>query len=221
MSLDSPEEKSESSKSSFTLVPRSHSWRQSIRDHAKESRKMLRKTLVCVLEFPKSLVNIGAIVRNVNGLGTSKLYIIGNFMPKDLQSETIGHASAGADKWTYMRVFPSTVACFDYLEEKKFVSVVTSPHCKEACNVKLEDHDWKQYKKLAIWFGNESTGVSGEALSRVRTCVQLPMGGMVESLNLASCNAIVLHWIARERKRQFLGTNGTAFNASVLETIRV
>jgi tRNA (guanosine-2'-O-)-methyltransferase len=88
------------------------------------------------------------------------------------------------------------------LDKNGFVSVVTSPHVKDSTieNVTLEEYRWSKHKRLALWFGNESGGISQEAVQRAKRCVQIPMCGMVESLNLASCSAIVMAHVRAQRR---------------------
>ena len=46
--------------------------------------------------------------------------------------------------------------------------------------------------KLAIWFGNESRGISDEAVQRSEACISIPMFGMIESLNLGILDSLFL-----------------------------
>ena len=58
--------------------------------------------------------------------------------------------------------------------------------------------------RLAVWFGNESKGLSQAALRLVREsgeagCMTVPMLGMVESLNIAATVAVCLTEVTRQR----------------------
>ncbi len=68
--------------------------------------------------------------------------------------------------------------------------MVTSPHVKGKHYVSLTTGDFTRYKKLAVWFGNEVSGVSGFAVGQSELCVSIPMYGpmygIVESLNLGT-----------------------------------
>ncbi len=52
-----------------------------------------------------------------------------------------------------------------------------------------------------MWFGNESRGISVEALNEADMCIQIPMGGIVESLNLGTSAGIVLSYVGYQRLR--------------------
>ena len=53
---------------------------------------------------------------------------------------------------------------------------------------------------LAVWFGNESRGVSELAVNKSEMCVSIPMFGMIESLNLGTTSGIVLYEITKQRR---------------------
>ena len=64
----------------------------------------------------------------------------------------------------------------------------------------LAKGDYTKHKKLAVWFGNESRGISETAVSRSEMCVNIPMFGMVESLNLGTSTGIVLYEVTKQRR---------------------
>jgi tRNA (guanosine-2'-O-)-methyltransferase len=169
---------------------------------AKESRCT---TLIAVLENPKTLENIGSVIRNVDGLGVQKLYVIdgNNLLPSDWETmrgrSSLNKISASAIKWTYVRRFPNTLSCIDHLQRKKYVSVVTSPHVKGRKNFSLDVAKFTQ-KRLAVWFGNESRGISELAVDKSEFCVSIPMCGIIESLNLGTCSGIVLYEVTKQRR---------------------
>ena len=54
--------------------------------------------------------------------------------------------------------------------------------------------------KLAVWFGNESRGLSDMAIENSKACINIPMYGIVESLNLGTTSGIVLYEITKQRR---------------------
>ncbi len=100
--------------------------------------------------------------------------------------------SASASKWVYVHVFSSTKECLTYLRKKGYVSKATSPHIYGKDNIMLDKAKFTD-RKLAIWFGNETRGLSDEALNAYKQCIQLPMSGIVESLNLSVTTGIILY----------------------------
>ena len=53
--------------------------------------------------------------------------------------------------------------------------------------------------RLAIWVGNEARGLSAAALGALELLVTIPMAGMVESLNVSCCAAVMVAEAVRQR----------------------
>jgi tRNA (guanosine-2'-O-)-methyltransferase len=163
------------------------------------------KHLIAVIEDPKDIRNIGTVIRNVNALGVEKVYIVDprRALPEDWQEmrekKSLFDTSVSAIKWTFVRRFDTTEACLEHLEKNRFISIVTSPHVKGQRNVILQEGDYTQ-AKLAVWFGNETRGISEIAVKRSAICVSIPMFGMIESLNLGTTSGIVLYEITKQRR---------------------
>ncbi|MCT4580525.1 MAG: hypothetical protein N4A35_03835 [Flavobacteriales bacterium] len=161
--------------------------------------------LIAVLENPNFILNIGSVVRNINGLGIDQLLVVDglnrleNNLEELRQRKSILKHSNGAIKWTEVKVLNTTIECFDYLDQLGFVSIGTTPHplCK---NQTLLRHADLTTPKLAIWFGNESSGLSSTAIEKCQSCVSIAMNGKVESLNLSTTTGIVLYEALRQRK---------------------
>ncbi len=150
--------------------------------------------------------NIGTIIRNVNALGVEKAYIVDprKSLPDDWQDmrelNSISKVSVSAIKWSFVKRFDSTQDCIAHLQQNNFVSIVTSPHVKGKSNAVLGEVDYTVHAKLAIWFGNESRGISDVAVDHAVLCVSIPMFGMIESLNLGTTSGIVLYEVTKQRR---------------------
>jgi tRNA (guanosine-2'-O-)-methyltransferase len=180
--------------------------KSSLRARADKIKDFRCKNLIAVIEYPSDLRNIGTIIRNVNALGVEKAYVVTDHesVPEDWQEmrgrPALNAISASAIKWSFVRKFHDTESCLGHLERNGFVSVVTSPHTKGRTNVILHEADYTKFKKLAVWFGNEGIGISRLALERSELCVNIPMFGIIESLNLGTSSGIVLYEITRQRR---------------------
>ena len=160
------------------------------------------------MENPKLIENVATVVRNVDTLGVSKIYVIDkyNIIPKDrekiIKNTKLTGISCTANKYVYIRRFETTKECIEYLEKNKYKSMVTSPHIKtnkEDYNINLNDGEYTQ-KKLAVWFGNESHGITEEAINGSIKNIRIETCGIIESLNLATSTGIVLYTIMRQRQ---------------------
>ena len=178
----------------------------SVRARADAIKPFVCKNLIAVIEDPSDIRNIGTVIRNVNALGVEKVYVVDpqHRLPDDWQDmrerPSLSKTSVSAVKWSFVRRFDSTDACFDHLERKNFQSMVTSPHVKGRRNVYLHEGDYTEYAKLAVWFGNEARGISDRAVERSCMCVAIPMFGMIESLNLGTSSGIVLYEVTKQRR---------------------
>jgi tRNA (guanosine-2'-O-)-methyltransferase len=178
----------------------------SLRAKADKIKDFRCKNLIAVIEYPNDLRNIGTVIRNVNALGVEKAYIVTDHksLPDDWQEmrgwRALNAFSASAIKWSFVKTFHDTESCLVHLERNGFVSIVTSPHIMGRKNVILHEADYTEYKKLAVWFGTEGVGISALALERSELCVNIPMFGIIESLNLGTSSGIVLYEITRQRR---------------------
>ena len=179
--------------------------RTSLRKKADSVKNCRCKNLIAVLEEPQNFRNIAQTVRNINALGVEKLYIIdsqGN-MPNDWHEmrndSKLIKASSSAIKWSFVKTFKSTRECIDHLNKNNFISMVTSPHRKGKKNIILHEGKYTRMR-LAVWFGSESRGISEEAIEISAACINIPMCGIIESLNLGTSTGIVLYEIAKQRR---------------------
>jgi tRNA (guanosine-2'-O-)-methyltransferase len=178
----------------------------SLRARADKIKDFRCKNLIAVIEEPDDIRNLGTIIRNVNALGVEKAYVVSskNWLPddwQDMRSRSKLHAvSASAIKWSFVKKFTTTEDCLTHLQKNGFISIVTSPHTKGRKNVVLHEADYTKFKKLAVWFGNEAVGISAVALEHSQLCVNIPMFGIIESLNLGTSSGIVLYEIGKQRR---------------------
>jgi tRNA (guanosine-2'-O-)-methyltransferase len=179
----------------------------SLRARADKIASFRCKNLIAVIEHPDDIKNIGTVIRNVNALGVEKAYVVTDrkLVPQQWEQmrsqRKLSALSASAIKWSFVKVFKDTDSCLDHLEKNGFISVVTSPHMKGRNNAILHEHDYTGYKKLAVWFGNEGTGISKLAAQKSAACINIPMYGIIESLNLGTSSGIVLYEITKQRRK--------------------
>jgi tRNA (guanosine-2'-O-)-methyltransferase len=184
---------------------KSENKKSSLRIKADKAKELRCKNLIAVLEEPTDFKNIGTVVRNINALGVEKLYIVDGKqrLPKEWdemrERKSLLKPSVSAIKWSFVKTFSSTEECIEHLENKRFISIATSPHTKEKTNLLLQNGNYTQ-KRLAVWFGNESRGISDVAVNNCEACVQIEMAGIIESMNLATSTGIVLYEITKQRR---------------------
>ncbi len=157
-----------------------------IRDRIRQVKHLQNKYFICVLENPKDIVNIASAMRNISAFGIEKLYVIGeNDIVSDFETartnKHLKNVSVGANKWVFVKRFKTATDCIEHLRNNEYTIAVTSSHLKGKMNVNLYEETFTQ-KRLAVWFGNESKGVSEEASNAADLCIQIPMGGINSQL---------------------------------------
>ena len=159
--------------------------RKSLREKADRASIYRSKTLVCVVENPKNIKNLAGIIRTAEALGVGKVYLIDNGrlkLPGNWQNmrndPKLLNLSASGIKWLFVKKFSSTTECLQHLAKKNFVNVGTSSHAQGKKDVPLSEGKYTQHH-LAVWFGNETRGMTQEALGACDFCIQIPMHGII------------------------------------------
>lgn len=186
-----------------------------IRDRVRQVKHLQNKYYICVLENPRDVVNIASAMRNISAFGVEKLYVVGNNkLVKDFETSRnnkhLKNVSVGANKWVFVKQFDTAADCIAHLRKDRYTIAVTSSHIKGKENVNLYEETFTQ-KRLAVWFGNEAKGISDEAANEADMCIQIPMGGIVESLNLGTSTGIILSYISYQRLRFIFDNNKAKF----------
>lgn len=186
-----------------------------VRDRIRQVKHLQNKYYICVLENPTDIVNIASAMRNISAFGVEKLYVVGNnALVKDFETSRnnkhLKNVSVGANKWVFVKQFDTTADCIAHLRENRYTIAVTLSHIKGKENVNLYEDTFIQ-KRLALWFGNEAKGISAEAAAEADMCIQIPMGGIVESLNLGTSTGIILSYIGYQRLRFIFDNNKARF----------
>jgi tRNA (guanosine-2'-O-)-methyltransferase len=157
------------------------------------------RTLTVVMEAFCDPQNVNAVLRTCEAFGIQELHAIeGPMKPYDRNRKI----SQNADKWLDVRRWSSTRECLAALKADGFAIYVT--HLDEAARPLGE---LSFAGKVALVFGNESRGVSAEALALADACYAIPMRGFVQSLNVSVAAAISLAK-AVERREADRGRHG-------------
>jgi tRNA (guanosine-2'-O-)-methyltransferase len=147
--------------------------------------------LTVILENVHDPHNVSAILRSCDAAGIMEVQLVytSEKFPK------LGKkSSASAKKWVEHRNFGSVSECFEKLHDEGFVVYVT--HLGKR-TTSLYDLDLT--KKVALAFGNEHRGVSEEASNLADGNFEIPMFGMIQSLNVSVACAVTLFEAVRQR----------------------
>jgi tRNA (guanosine-2'-O-)-methyltransferase len=150
--------------------------------------------LTVVLENVHDPHNIGAVLRSCDAVGVLAVHTI--YTIEEMPTRAYARSTSGsASKWIGVTHHESVGACYGLLREQSHriaVGALTSE------SVDLYGADLTV--PIALVFGNEQRGASGEAVSAADFAIQIPMMGMVESLNISVACAVTLFEALRQRR---------------------
>jgi tRNA (guanosine-2'-O-)-methyltransferase len=157
------------------------------------------RTLTVVMEAFCDPQNVNAVLRTCDAFGVQELHVIeGPMKPYDRNKKI----SLNADKWLDVHRWKSTAECLAQLKAQGFAIYVT--HLDKGTRALAE---LSFAGKVALVFGNESRGVSDEAVALADATFAIPMRGFVQSFNVSVAAAITLAR-AVERREVERGRHG-------------
>ncbi|PIA39490.1 hypothetical protein AQUCO_02600143v1 [Aquilegia coerulea] len=167
-----------------------------ILDVRKERMKKVvqnRSYSVClVVEGLTDYGNVSATCRSADALGFQSIHVVSCDSSKRYRDNR--HVSMGAEKWLDIEVWNSTQECFNVLKSRGY-RIATTHVGMDA--VSIYDMDWSV--PTAIVVGNESRGISQEALELSDMHCSIPMRGMVDSFNVSVAAGILMHQAVCDR----------------------
>ena len=148
--------------------------------------------LTVVLENIHDPHNVSAILRSCDAVGVVRAELLYTLEP----FPKIGKkSSSSANKWVERRKHTSVSECIATLRQEGFAVLATrlAPGAKPL-------YDFDLTGRTAFILGNEHRGVSDEAAQQADALIQIPMMGMIESLNVSVAAAVCLYEALRQRR---------------------
>lgn len=150
------------------------------------------KTCVLVLDNLRSVENTGSIFRTAEGVGVSKIILVGTtpapldrFGRKRADFAKVSLGSEEMLQWEYKKEINEAL---QELRENNFYIIAL-----EQADKSIDIKDCQAGEKFALVVGNEVDGVSPEALELSDQIVEIPMHGKKESLNVSVSCGIALY----------------------------
>jgi tRNA (guanosine-2'-O-)-methyltransferase len=165
------------------------------KERIKKAKQVLshrQPDLRIALEEVTNTHNASAVVRTCDAAGIMYVEIISATMEPFPVNRAI---STRAEKWLKLNYHSSTSACLKHLKAEGF-TIVTTHLGEEAIPYTNLDYT----DPTVIVFGNESEGISEEALELADHVIKIPMVGMVQSLNLSVAVGIILYEAMKQRQ---------------------
>lgn len=147
--------------------------------------------LTLVIENIHDPHNVSAMLRSADAVGVKEVqlvYTVEKFPKLGKKS------SASATKWVERKKYSSVKECYDKLHSEGFKIYATHLGKDSKSLYELDLN-----KKVVLVFGNEHHGVSKEAADLADGNFQIPMVGMIQSLNVSVACAVTLYEAMRQR----------------------
>lgn len=138
--------------------------------------------------------NASALVRHCEAFGVQNLHTVETLCTFNPNVNIV----RGTDKWIDIHRHPSTLDAIKSLKAEGYRIVATSPH-RQSCTPESFD---VTKGKFAIVLGTEKTGISDEVIAEADEFLKIPMCGMVESLNVSACAAIIVYMLSERIRHE-------------------
>jgi tRNA (guanosine-2'-O-)-methyltransferase len=152
------------------------------------------RSLVVVMEAFCDPQNVNAVLRTCDAFGVQEVHVVEGPMKAWDRNKKI---SQNADKWLDVTRWTSTPECLGALRARGYAIYVT---WLGEGTVGLDALDFSG--PVALVFGNESRGVSDEALALADARYAIPMRGFSQSLNVSVAAAVSLFRAVDRRESQ-------------------
>lgn len=152
-------------------------------------KTMKRHPFYLILENVYDTYNVGGLFRLADALGVEKMYLCGQ--TEIPPNHKIKKASIGTYKivpWVYKETASQAVA--ELPKGTQIVAVEQDPRSRPYTEIAYN-------APVALIVGNETTGVTYEALSLATDIAEIPMWGINKSLNVIVSAAIVSYHVMK------------------------
>ena len=166
--------------------------------------------LVLVLDNLRSAANVGSIYRSADACGCLEILTTGiTPHPNGNGAEKLAKSALGAERIVTSRHFTTTKQALEFLREERpnllLVGMETTDRSKCYTDVQYpgselpnSGEDLTQYPGVALFLGNEVSGVDTDIMPELDQVVEIPMFGKKNSLNVAACAPVVMYEILRQ-----------------------
>ena len=155
-----------------------------------------QKDLTVILENVHDPHNIGAILRTCDSVGIHEVFIIytEDRLTEENNIDPGKTSSSGSDKWVKVNLYRDITSCFEEVRKRYDNIWATALTDKTKSLYELD-----LTSSVALLFGNESIGISKEALALADGNFIIPQVGFVQSLNISVACAISVYEAYRQR----------------------
>lgn len=146
----------------------------------------MKKEVYVLLNNIRSLHNVGSIFRTSDGAGVKKIFLTGQtgYPPR----EEISKTALGAEECVPWEYYIDPLDCIKKLK-KDGVNIVALEQTEKS----VDYLKFKPEYPLCLVVGHEIEGVQKKILSLCDSCIEIPMRGKKQSLNVSVAFGIVAY----------------------------
>lgn len=152
-----------------------------------EFKKQKKTPLVVVMENIRSLNNIGTIFRTCDAFNVQAIYLVGiTAKPPHREIQKTALGATESVEWEYFETSQEAIYQLK-LNGFKIFSVE-----QVEGSVSVDKLNSVNCDKIALFFGNEISGVNQDTIDASDACLEIPQFGTKHSLNVSVCAGIVI-----------------------------
>lgn len=152
--------------------------------------------LVVILDNLQDPHNASAVLRSCDAFGVQNVYVI----ERSRKFSVSRGVSQGCDRWLTLHRVEDPDATLRRLKAEGFRLLSAEP---DEDATPLYDEDFTG--KVALVFGNETSGLAGETRGHCDGSFVVPMAGFSPSLNVSVAAAVSLSWAVQQRRARLDG----------------
>jgi tRNA G18 (ribose-2'-O)-methylase SpoU len=146
-----------------------------------------KNPIVLVLDNIRSMHNVGSAFRTCDAFNVGRLYLCG--ITATPPQKEIAKTALGATESVDWEYAEDVVALAERLKTEGYAIILVE---QTDGSVMLQDFNFAQYEKVALFVGNEVFGISDGLLPLCDAAVEIPQFGTKHSLNVAVATGITL-----------------------------
>ncbi len=171
---------------------------EELQDISKKNKNLVseeRNDIYVILENIRSLYNVGSVFRTADALRIKELILTGyTGRPPRKEIDKVALGSVKSVPWSS---YEDAVTALRELKERG-IKVVALEQTVDS----VDFHEYEFDFPVALVFGNEFDGVKQETLDECDACVEIPMLGEKQSLNVSTAFGIVGYELYRRIKKK-------------------
>ncbi|MCH8553738.1 MAG: TrmH family RNA methyltransferase [Schleiferiaceae bacterium] len=150
-------------------------------------QKTQKTPIIVVLDHVRSLHNVGSIFRTADAFLIQEMLLVG--ISATPPNKEIDKTALGATQSVAWQFFEQDVDAIQYLRNNGYTIVLIE---QMDAAIPLDQFQHNPEQKLAVVFGHEVKGVSGNWLQAADAAIEIPMLGTKHSFNVAVSAGMVL-----------------------------